>query len=147
MSISTLSYEQLHLQMVFNQPGYQIAYDAEKQLLIVTDSLQTADPSCIMETIEALEKAILEYKPVYFLADSSARSSVFPIELHWWIAEKLLKACLTVNMKKAAFVQPSDPIASISSHQVADQVSMEEIPIEAGFFSNYEEAFEWLFRP
>jgi hypothetical protein len=128
---------------IVDYPTFKINFDEVSRTLIVIDTTSAeVQEDDIRNIISTIEKSILEYKPVNYLTDNKLRKYVFSVEMQEWVANTLLQACLAVDLKKFAVVQPEELVASLYNEQVADEAG--ESPVQVAFFHTMEQAKNWL---
>lgn len=92
-----------------------------------------------------MHNVLFDY-PVKFLLHN-ARDFVYPFtqELNEWIKEHITKDILEkVGVKRVAYIFPQDYLTKIGLELLVDKVQAESPVIVRRFFSDREEAINWL---
>jgi hypothetical protein len=133
------------MKQLINNKFASVFYFEDTKLYKTTWTEKTSDMTELeMKTeIETTAKLLVEYKPLYFLADDSKREYIYNVESQKWVANTLANACIMAGVKKFAIIMPLDFITELSTEQTAEEAP--ELPFRLKFFKSEQEAMEWLF--
>lgn len=87
-------------------------------------------------------KEILEYKPMFFMADETERRFPFDVDIQQWVAQTIAMACIQAGVKKMALIMPNDILVEMSTEQTVDEAG--KLPFELQYFYDHSKALQWF---
>ncbi len=126
---------------------YKAFYDKDKNLLEIEwqEQVLELDEDEYKDVLYEVHQLLFNYPTKYIL--HNAQNFVYPFtqELNNWIKEHITKAILEkVGVKRVAYIFPKDYLTKVGLELLIDRVQALSPFIIRRFFSNREEALNWL---
>ncbi|MFY7788142.1 MAG: hypothetical protein ACOVQA_09735 [Thermoflexibacteraceae bacterium] len=127
------------------QTSYSQNYWHEDKSLLefhwVSQEAQTMELEDFQEALLKYVALVTTYQPNFVLVNAEKLSFTIIPEVQEWVDENV-NAVTNLIIKRMAVILPRTLIEQLSIEQVLDEKEAKKF--ESNFFSNYQEAFNWL---